>query len=304
MPTPIRYGAEGSRGGQPPSRPRFELKSLVGRGASGKVYRAYDHTLGRCVALKILDNDASNAARRSFDRERNALARLQHPNIVTLFDSRPHGTQPFLAMSFHSGPTLQEILANHKLDEGQTLSVGYELARVLAHIHARGILYRDLKPENVILDGSSLVLIDFGTAIELRHEKRRGEVCGTPGFMAPEVYDGAYSDERCDVFSLGATLYECVAGDTPYAVFAKRRPQIRAHRYVHPSEANASLSRAFADFIHNCLILEPTQRLASAEDALAMMKPLLRFHGIYDSREVLRETVLQCTGRLATTLTR
>lgn len=273
---------------------RYEILGKLGQGATGSVFQAYDHALLRIIALKVLHPDADKVAALSFDRERKALSRMQHDNVVTLFDSRPRAPQPFMALAYHQGPSLKSVLAHGLLTERQAAAIAYEVSRALEHIHGLGFVYRDVKPENLILDGERVVLIDFGTAVELGSEHLNDEVAGTLGFMAPEQYDGRHVDLRCDVFGLGALLYEAVVGTTPYAVFAKRRRMIRPHRYTHPSAANSELSEAFASVIHRCLALEPAQRFSSCHEVRAAVAECLASLAVVDPRCVIYDLVDTC----------
>ncbi len=269
------------------SAARYEIVGTIGRGATGSVYQAYDHALFRMVALKILEKDASTAARRSFDRERAALARCQHENVVALYDCRTRAKQPFLALSYHRGPSLKSVLTRGPLVDVVAAALGYELSRALEHVHGNGFVYRDLKPENVLIEDERLVLIDFGTAVELGVERAQREVAGTLGFMAPEQYEGHGVDVRSDVFGLGALLYEVLVGTTPYGVFARRRRCIRPHRYVHPSEAKTEMNPALAAVVHRCLALDPSQRFPSALEVREALHAILMDAGAPDPRRVL-----------------
>lgn len=273
------------------SAARYEIVGTLGRGATGTVFQAYDHALFRMVALKILDPDASEAARVSFDRERAALARCQHENVVALYDCRTRAKQPFLALSYHRGPSLKSVLTRGPLDDVVAAALGYELSRALEHVHGNGFVYRDLKPENVLLEDERLLLIDFGTAVELGVDRARREVAGTLGFMAPEQYDGRNVDARSDLFGLGALLYEVCIGTTPYGVFAKRRRCIRPHRYVHPCEARPELNPALAAVIHRCLALDPDQRYPSALAVRDALAEILLHAGAPDPRRVLGQRI-------------
>lgn len=268
---------------------RYEIVGEIGRGATGTVYQAYDHALFRMIALKVLDSGVDPVGRKSFERERAALARLHHENIVTLFDCRPRADKPFMALSFLSGPSLKDVLESGSLGGPHAAAVAYELSRALEHVHGSGFIYRDVKPENVIIQDERIVLIDFGTAVEIGIDDPDGEVAGTLGFMAPEQYEGRQVDHRCDVFGLGALIYETLVGTTPYGVFAKRRRCIRPHRYVHPNEARPELPNALADTVHQCLQLDPGERFWSMNGIQESLRNVFRTYGIIDPRSVLRD---------------
>ncbi|MEO0812970.1 MAG: serine/threonine-protein kinase, partial [Myxococcota bacterium] len=265
----------------------------IGRGATGSVYQAYDHALFRMVALKILDKDASDPARRSFDRERTALARSQHANIVALYDCRSRSRQPFMALSYHPGPSLQAVLTQGSLSGALTAALGHEISRALDHVHGNGFVYRDLKPENVLIDDERVVLIDFGTAVEVGIDRTRSEVAGTLGFMAPEQYEGRNVDARSDVFGLGALMYEACIGTTPYGVFAKRRRCIRPHRYLHPREAKPDLPESVAHVIHTCLALDPAERYSTMIEVRDALLAVLAEQGVHDPRRLIGATLTE-----------
>ena len=287
MATPVTLQMEASG----TTAARYEILGPIGKGATGSLSQAYDHALFRMIALKVLDVSAGDAAQLSFKRERKALSRMQHDNVVTLFDCRPRAEKPFMALSYHRGPSLKSVLASGALSEPDAAAVAHEISRALEHVHGHGFVYRDVKPENVLIDDERVILIDFGTAAELGVDETAGEVVGTLGFMAPEQYDGQQVGPHSDVFGLGALLYEAVVGTTPYGVFAKRRRCIRPHRYVHPSEARPDLSDAFAAIVHRALALDPSQRFSTVGEFRQALSECFAGHGTVDPRARVRTLV-------------
>jgi serine/threonine protein kinase len=187
---------------------RFELGAELGRGGFGIVFEARDRELGRAVAFKAIrpsDRDRTPDHERLLRGEAEAIAQLQHPNIVTLFDAGRSESGPYLILELLRGETLARRLERGPLSADDAVRIGGDIARALAHAHARGVLHRDLKPSNVFLceDGAAKVL-DFGLAHVFGAGGPMGS--GTPGWMAPEQVLVERQDERTDVFGLGLLL--------------------------------------------------------------------------------------------------
>jgi adenylate cyclase len=190
---------------------RFELVQELGRGGFGVVWEAKDRELGRKVAFKAVRAGGKTSLREErLLEEAEAAARLQHPNIVTLFDVGRVEQGPYLVLELLRGQTLAERLSPGARPVQEALHIGVEVAKGVAHAHGQGVIHRDLKPENVFLcqDGQVKVL-DFGLAHAFGQRKVDG---GTKGYMAPEQLRGAPEDERTDVFALGVILHELLSG--------------------------------------------------------------------------------------------
>ncbi len=192
---------------------RFEIRREVGRGGFGAVHEAFDTELNRVVAVKALRLSRSRKELSSdwMKREAEAVARLDHPCIVTLFDVGTCPSGPYLVMELLRGKTLAQRLDDGPIPTGEALRISEEMARGLAHAHERGVLHRDLKPANVFLcDDGRVKLLDFGLAHLLG---KPGEASGgTPAYMAPEQARGGEIDARADVFAAAVTLREMVTG--------------------------------------------------------------------------------------------
>jgi tetratricopeptide (TPR) repeat protein len=195
---------------------RYQIRDEIGRGGFGAVYEAFDPELGRAVALKTLrpGRTRRELTQDWIKKEAEAVARLDHPAIVTVFDVGTCPAGPYLVMELLRGETLQRRLEKGALPADESLRVAEEMARALAHAHHRGVLHRDLKPANIFLtDDGRVKLLDFGLAHLLGREG--GSSGGTPAYMAPEQARGEPVDERADVYAAGMVLGEMLTGKRP-----------------------------------------------------------------------------------------
>ena len=209
--------------------PQLEINELLGRGGMGAVYKTRQPRLNRFVALKILSpekqNDPQFAER--FAREARALACLNHPNIVAIYDFGETMGNYYLLMEFVDGLTLRQLLRARKLPATETLAIVPQICQALQYSHERGIIHRDIKPENILLDARGQVKIaDFGIAklldSDLRNISLTGaqQVMGTPHYMAPEQIEKPQTvDHRADIYSLGVVFYEMLTGELPLGKF-------------------------------------------------------------------------------------
>jgi TM2 domain-containing membrane protein YozV len=248
--------------------PQLEILECLGRGGMGAVYRARQPRLDRFVALKILaperQHDAQFAER--FEREARALARLNHPNIVTVYDFGEVQGRFYLIMEFVDGLTLRQVLQVGKLAPAEALKIVPKICEALQYAHEQGIVHRDIKPENILVDKQGRVKIaDFGiakiTGLESKDVSLTGakDVMGTPHYMAPEQVERPQTvDHRADIYSLGVVFYEMLTGELPLGKFAppseKAQTDVRldevvlhalekepAKRYQHASEVKTDV---------------------------------------------------------------
>jgi hypothetical protein len=237
---------------------RYRLGPRIGAGGFGTVYEARDERLGRSVAVKAIPSDgrADERAR----REAHAVARLDHPGIVSVFDAGEEDGTRFLVSELVRGATLAQLEAAGAVSDRDVLRVGLALADALAHAHERGVIHRDVKPQNVMVPErprspyGAAKLTDFGVAHLAGDEPltRTGDVVGTLAYMAPEQAAGEPVDERCDLYALGLVLYEALAGVNPVRAGSPaatlRRvgtvlPALRTKRGDLPPELCAAIDR-------------------------------------------------------------
>src|SRR6202007_3217895 len=209
----------------------YEILAPLGAGGMGEVYRARDTRLGREIALKILPEFFARESDRlhRFEQEARAVAALNHPNILAVFDIGQHNGSPFLVSELLEGESLRAVLDCGALPQRKTIEYGVQIAQGLAAAHDKGIVHRDLKPENVFVTKDGRVkILDFGLA-KLAQKARAGAaesdgitltsshtaagvVMGTASYMAPEQVRGESADPRTDIFAFGAVLYEMLSG--------------------------------------------------------------------------------------------
>jgi serine/threonine-protein kinase len=216
-----------SRSGERTTLGRYRLDGELGRGAMGMVYRGHDPQLGRAVAIKTmaLAREFAGAelaeARRRFFREAETAGRLQHRDIVTIYDVGEDQDLAYIAMEFVQGHDLsQHTLPGRLLPVPTVLHVVARVAQALAYAHSRGVVHRDIKPANVMIDPASdtVKVTDFGIArITDAARTRTGMVLGTPSFMSPEQLAGRNADGRSDLYSLGVMLFQLLTGSLPHA---------------------------------------------------------------------------------------
>ncbi len=201
---------------------RYVLRSMIGRGGSGAVWSADDLHLGRRVAIKhiILSERRSTRSRGRAMREARAVARLRSPGVVQVYDVHDDGAQIFLVMELVDAPSLARLVRRSgPMEPARAAAVGQAMLSVLATVHAAGIIHRDVKPSNVLVDGTDVHLTDFGIALfgDDPTLTAAGSVLGTPAYMAPEQARGERAGPEADLYGLGATLYYAVEGRAPFA---------------------------------------------------------------------------------------
>jgi len=202
---------------------RYELEELVGHGGMSSVYRAHDSLLERYVALKVLHEHYSKDDDfvERFKREARSVAQLQHPNIVTVIDRGEQGGRQYIVFEYIEGENLKELVVRKgRLEVRQALEIAIEVARALGFAHEHGIVHRDVKPQNVLMNGDGRPKVtDFGIARLVEMDQgvtQTGTVLGTSNYIAPEQASGKRVEQRSDIYSLGVVLYEMLTGELPF----------------------------------------------------------------------------------------
>ena len=270
----------------------YEIVGPLGAGGMGEVYRARDSRLERDVAVKILPGEfsAEPTRRARFEREARAAGQLNHPNILAVFDVGTHEGMPYIVSELLEGETLRDRLRNGALPKRKAVEYGALVARALGTAQEKGITHRDVKPENIFVCSDGQVkILDFGLArlsaregldsdatISLTQQTAAGVVLGTASYMSPEQARGFPADGRSDIFSLGAVLYEMLAGQRPFlgATFADLVTFILKEEPAPlplPVREIPGLERV----IRRCLEKNPSERFQSARDLAFQLDSML-----------------------------
>ncbi|MCA9057294.1 MAG: serine/threonine protein kinase, partial [Planctomycetaceae bacterium] len=268
----------------------YEVKSVIGRGGMGIVFRARDPRLNRVVAIKVLAPElaAQPTARQRFLREAQAAAAISHPHVVTIHAVEDHAGEakpalPFLVMECIVGQTLQQKLDRQgSLRVTEIVRISHQIAEGLAAAHRRGLIHRDIKPANILLENGieRVRITDFGLAraVDDATITRTGEVSGTPQYMSPEQAGGERVDHRSDLFSLGCVMYAMCTGRSPFratslAAAIKRVCQDDARPIA---EINPEIPAWLVQFIDALLQKDPQQRPQSTSDVAEMLEAELK----------------------------
>ncbi|MFM8232072.1 MAG: protein kinase domain-containing protein [Chthoniobacterales bacterium] len=199
----------------------FELVELIGEGGMGSVFKAYDHTLGRMVALKVLRREMSarEDERAKLEQEARVTASVNHPHVVRVYSFGEADGQFYLAMELVEKGSLDDLMGiQTRVSEAQVLDIGVQIAQGLEAAAEKGLIHRDVKPGNILFaDAHTAKIVDFGLARVLEDEaEARGEIWGTPYYIAPERLNYEPEDFRSDIYSLGGTLFHAIAGRPPF----------------------------------------------------------------------------------------
>jgi eukaryotic-like serine/threonine-protein kinase len=261
----------------------YQIQTPLGSGGMGEVYSALDSRLGRDVALKILPESfaGENERLERFETETRAVAALNHPNILAVFDIGQHNGSPFMVSELLEGETLRKALEHGPLPQRKAIDYGVQIAQGLACAHEKGIVHRDVKPENIFITRDGRVkILDFGLAKQAQiaaaadgatltsSHTAAGLVMGTAGYMSPEQVRGEVADARSDIFAFGAVLYEMLSGarafhrdtgaETMTAILREDPPEISVTAH--------HISPALERTVRRCLEKDPEQRFQSAKD--------------------------------------
>jgi serine/threonine protein kinase len=244
--------------------PGYELQRRLGSGGMGTVYLARQESLNRHVAIKVLDHVDDLSALRRFERESLLAASVTHPNIVFIVDAGTVDGTPYLVQEFVDGSNLADVLRERRLSAAEVCDILEPVTNALAELHQAGILHRDLKPRNILIDAQGRpVLSDFGLAVciesgsTLTHSEM---VVGTLDYMAPEQRHRLDVDERADQYSLAAVAYEMLTGDKPLGAFKR------------PSELNPQIPASVDSILMRALSRDPDDRFPDVHGLFAGLK--------------------------------
>jgi serine/threonine protein kinase len=257
----------------------YEVLGVLGRGGMGVVLLAFDPKLHRRVAIKVLAPHlaGSRPARESFLREARTMAAVNHDNILTIHAVEGAGALPYLVMQYVPGGSLQQRLDREgALRLEDILSIGAQAAAGLAAAHARGVVHRDVKPANILLDGRRAKLSDFGLAQAPDEPGRshHGAITGTPQYMAPEQARGEPVDQRADLFSLGGVLYALCTGRPPFTgeTTTEVLRQVREYRPQSIEDLNPEVPERLVRLIDRLMAKDPAERFQSAAHVASLLE--------------------------------
>jgi eukaryotic-like serine/threonine-protein kinase len=263
---------------------RYDIEQIIGSGGMGIVLKAHDSELNRPIAIKLLAPHLSHvgAARERFAREGRAAAAVVHEHVVAIHNVEADGTLPFLIMQYVPGRSLQaRVDEDGPLGIEEILRIGMQAAAGLAAAHAQGLVHRDVKPSNILLEDTveRAVLTDFGLAraIDDASLTQTGILAGTPHYMSPEQASGSEIDSRSDLFSLGAVLYFMATGHPPFRAAGAMAVLHRICREPHRPvwQSNTNVPDELSDVIDRLLEKKPNRRFTSAEDVRRQLAELL-----------------------------
>jgi serine/threonine-protein kinase len=268
-------GEEGLLGG------RYRLEHVVGHGGMATVFAAHDVVLERTVAIKLLQrrHDEGGIVQERFRREALTEARIVHPNVVTVHDVGEHDGRPYIVMDYVEGRSLAELVAQGPMPAERVAVIGMGVARALAAAHAAGVVHRDVKPANILIDEHGIPhLTDFGLARASDGRDRDvtapGILLGSAPYIAPEQARNAAALPACDLYALGAVLYHALAGEPPFD--GEGAIDITLRRFEEDPPPLTSrvpgVDEQLAALVHTLLAREPAGRPSSAD---AVIEPLL-----------------------------
>lgn len=256
---------------------RYEVREIIGTGGMAVVYKAYDTVLHRYVAIKVLKEEfaADNEFRKRFNNEAQAVAKLSHNNIVSIYDvSQDHSEAEYIVMELCEGVTLKDYLRKkHHLSWQETVYFSQQVARALDHAHSRGIIHQDIKPHNImLLRDSTAKVMDFGIAsfANSQETKKVSEAIGSVHYISPEQAKGIKVDYRTDLYSLGVVMYEMLTGTLPFRGDTAVAVVMQHINTVppKPSELMPDIPPAMDEIVMHAMCANASQRYSSAMELL------------------------------------
>ncbi|MBO0701226.1 MAG: serine/threonine protein kinase, partial [Zavarzinella sp.] len=277
----------------------YQVSRELGRGGMGVVFDAFDPVLHRRVAIKVLAPYLASGrrARQRFLREARASAAIRHPNVVTIYAVNPQAGLPYLVMEYVPGRTLRDRIRAGPIGLTASLRIAAQVAAGLAAAHGEGVIHRDVKPGNILLeDGIERVKItDFGlalVALDVDELSSGNRPVGTPAYMSPEQVSSGKVDARSDLFSLGCVLYAMVTGGSPFqganALDIARRVTELEPPPLHG--VNPSVPRFYSDIVARLLAKNPDERFQSAGELHGVLQQYLSVANLAGSSELIRPT--------------
>lgn len=271
---------------------RYRIEELIGEGATAIVYRATDMRLQRQVAVKILLPHVNDTTRKRFEREAHAAARLNHPNIMAIYDFAVDGNSEYLAVELIEGRALYEFIP---ADAELVIEVGYQICVALEYAHQIGLIHRDIKPANINLTSSNQIkLMDFGLAIPKTGDQKRltasGTIIGTPAYLSPEQAQGLPLDPRTDIYSTGIVLYEMITGVLPFDaddIGTILLQQVKK-KAEPPSKHNPDVPKDLEKIILQALEKRPASRFQTAHEMSEALYALRRKTSVSGLGEAIR----------------
>lgn len=273
---------------------RYEIEDRIGQGGMSYVYRAHDNKLGRTVAIKVLKEEFSGDEEfiKKFRNEAMAAAKLSHPNIVAAYDAVDEGELHYIIMELVEGITLKNYIARKgRLSNRETLGIALQAAEGIAEAHKKGIIHRDIKPQNMIISKDGKVKVaDFGIAKAVSGETLNMSVLGSVHYISPEQAKEGKADTRSDIYSLGISMYEMITGRLPYEG-DNTVNVVMAHiseTMVPPSVYNKEIYPALCDIIMKATKKDPNERYQSMQELITDLKrcakdPNGHFVRLYDT---------------------
>ncbi len=258
---------------------KYRIDRVIGRGAMGIIYEAFDTTLQRHVAIKTMTSELTHdpELRSRFYREARAAANLRHPNIITIFDMGEHEESPYIVMELLHGTDLKALIAgDQRWPLPRILDTAIQIARGLHYAHQKGVVHRDIKPANIFLCEDGLVkILDFGVAFVISSTlTQAGKLLGSLAYMAPEQVMGQKVDARADLYSLGVILYELVTGTKPFMEndLTRTIQAILRNPPVPPVQIRQDCPPALAEVIIHCLQKEKEKRVPNLPELIRDLK--------------------------------